>query len=152
MLDELLSIRRRREDDAKTSLNEAQHELHRQQAALQAKERELTGFAAWRGDEQVRLYQVVHQRNLSRRKLDEYRQQIARLRSRELHLEDDFANTKQAVEEAHRNLAHARQKHISAHRNVLKLEAYQQHLTALEERKAQRREETEMEDIIAACL
>ena len=149
MLDELLSIRRRREDDALARVGEAQRELDNQQTAYQAKQRELNDYEVRRQDEMVRLYQTVHQQNVNRIKLESYRQQIGLLRSRKLQLEDELARANQSVGAAHESLAQARRKRNDMHRAVVKFETYQSHLAEMEERGAERREESETEDVVA---
>lgn len=152
MLEQLLKIRRQRENDAKARLITAQAELHRETLAYQSKDRELNEFGAWCKEEKTRLYRTVHQQKLTSRKLGEYQQQLARLRSRELRLEDDLANAKLAVDKAQRKLEERRGRHVDTHRDLLKLEAYRDQVAELDQRKAECREENEMDDIIAACL
>ena len=149
MIDELLNVRRRREDNAIAKVGKAQRELDRKQAACRAKERELREYVTWRVVEISRSYQAVHGKIVSRAALDKYRRQMGVLRSRELQLADEHAKTQQAVERAVDDLEHTRRNHRDAHRDVVRLEEYHRRLSEMEERDVEYREEAETEDVVA---
>lgn len=150
MLTRLLTIKREREREAIARLGEAQREYDRLHAACQAKERKLQNFHDWREQEAARLYEAVHRQKLSAMKLDRYRQQIGFLRSRELKLEDELADARNALENAGRELKEHRRRGLQARREVVRFEEYVSRLTGMEELREERGEETETEETVAA--
>ena len=152
MLDRLLTIKLNRESDAVSRLGEAQREYDRLQAACRAQERKLADFGAWRQQEETRLYQEVHRQKLSRSGLDGYRQRISLLRSRELRLEDELADARQAVQAADAELEQSRRKRLDARREVIRFEEYLKRLKRVEKLREEHREETETEEAAAASF
>ena len=150
MLDRLLTIKRQREGAATSRLVEAQRKCDRRRLDRQAQEQKLSDYGAWRQQEEARLYEAVHRQELSRYRLESYRQRIAVMRSRELQLESDLAGSRHAVEAAEAELADARKRRIDARREVVRFEEYMSHLSQVEKLSAERGEETETEESVSA--
>ena len=148
MLDDILTIKRRREDDATTALRAAQRTLERKQAACHAKGRELAEYNTWQEAERVRLFEDVRNRDVTRSELESYRERVGLLRQRQLQLEEELAAANREAAAAQGALQTAREVRLAAHREVLKFEEYQSTLDKERSREAERREETETEDIV----
>ena len=150
MLDEILTIKRRREDDATAAVGEAKRTLERRQAARQAKNAELREYEVWQEAEKVRLFEDVQNKGVTRSELERYREQVGLLRQRQLQLEEELAGAEADVVAAESDLQKAREARLGAHREVLKYEEYQGILEQERLREAERREETETEDVITS--
>ncbi|MDE0365554.1 MAG: YscO family type III secretion system apparatus protein [Gammaproteobacteria bacterium] len=148
MLDEILTIKRRREDDAAAAVGEAQRTLERREAERQDKSRELREYDAWQAAERVRLFEDVRNRGVARADLERYRERVGLLRQRLLHLEEELAAAQEEAAAAESGLQKAREARLAAHREVLKYEEYQGILERERVREAERREEAETEDVI----
>lgn len=149
MLADLLKIKRRREDDAVAAVGEAQRSVERLRSARDAKARELDEYRRWQEDEKVRLYERVHNRIVSRDKLEDYREQVALLRQRCLQLEEELARAEEDLAAGEEALRQAHQRRLDAHREVVKLEEYQRTLDEERARAVERKEEAEAEDVVS---
>ena len=148
MLADLLKIKRRREDDAVAAVAEAQRSLERLQSARDAKARELDEYRLWQEEEKVRLYERVHNRIVSRGKLEDYREQVGLLRQGSLQLEEELTRAEADLAAGAETLRQAHQRRLDAHKEVVKLEEYQRTLDEEQARAAERKEEAEAEDIV----
>ena len=149
MLDDLLRIKRRREDDAVADVAQASAALERRREACREKERELVEYRAWQVAEKERLYARVHHRNVTKDILEKYREQLGVLRQRELQIEEERTQAEREAADAQGALEQAQQARIEAHREVVKFEEYQQTLEAERLRDAQRKEDEETEDVMS---
>ena len=148
MLDDLLTIKRRREDDAAAVMGEAQRTVDRQRAACETRRTALDEYNVWLEAEKVRLYEEVHRKSVTRAKLEGYRERTGLLRRRQLRLEEELDKAERDLQAAEAELREARRKRLDAHREVVKLEEYQAVLEAERKREAERKEEVEAEDIV----
>lgn len=149
MLEDLLRIKRRREDDAIAAAAEARRSLERSEAARDAKERELEEYRRWHAEEKVRLYEQVHGRSVTRARLESYREEIGLLSQRELSLEEELAQAHEEAGAREAALREAKRRRMDAHREVVKFEEYQRTLDEEAARAAERKEETEAEDVLS---
>lgn len=149
MLEELLTIKRRREDDAATAVGEARRIVAARQAAREAGLAALDEYSVWQEKEKTRLFEEVHRKSVTRAKLEGYREQIGLIRQRQLELEEELEKAGRELATAEAELEEARRKRLDAHRQVVMFEEYQAVLEAEREREAERKEEGEAEDIAA---
>ena len=89
MLEDLLTIRRRREDDAAAVAGEARRTVAERRAACEARRAALDKYNARQEEEKARLYEEVHHKSVTRAKLEGYRERIGLLRQRQLQLEEE---------------------------------------------------------------
>ena len=148
MLEDLLTIKRRREDDAAAVVGEAQRTVDRRRTDCETRRTALDEYNVWQEAEKVRLYEEVYRRNVTRAKLEGYREQIGLLRQRQLRLEEELEKAERDLQVAEAELREARRKRLDAHRQVVKFEEYQAVLEAEQKREAERKEEAEAEDIV----
>ena len=147
MLEELLNIKRRREDDAAAAVGEARRTVDERQAARRARQAALDEYKVWQEEEGARLYDEVYRKRVSRGKLEGYRGQTGLLRQRQLQMEEELEKAERDLATAEAELEEARRKRLDAHRQVAKFEEYRAVLEAEQKREAQRKEESEVEDI-----
>ena len=147
MLEDLLTIKRRREDDAAAVVGEARRTVDRQRAACQAKRTSLDEYNVWQEAEKARLYEEVYRKSVTRAKLEGYRERTGLLRQRQLRLEEELEKAERDLQVAEAELEDARRKRLDAHRQVVKFEEYQAVLEAERKREVERKEEAEAEDI-----
>ena len=147
MLDDLLTIKRRREDDAAAVVGDAQRTVERQRVACRATRTALDEYNVWQGAEKVRLYEEVYRKCITRAMLEAYRERIGLLRQRQLRLEEELETAERDLQVAEAELQVARQKRLDAHRQVVKFEEYQAVLAAEQKREAERKEEAEADDV-----
>ena len=152
MLEEIIAVKRRREDQAAAAAGKARQTLERCEAECEAKIRELTDYQAWQEAERVRLFEEVRNTGVTRAELERYREQVGLLRQRQMQLEEELARAQREAETAKSDLEKAREARLAAHREVLKFEEYQGVLEKDRLREAERREEAETEDIVARRL
>lgn len=149
MLGDILAIKRRREEQAIAAMGEARRALERLEAARRSMHTELVDYNAWQETEKLRLYEKVHNKDLTRTELERYREQVAVLRRRQLQLEEDLAAATRKAEAAADDLQQARRRRADAHREVVKFEEYQRTVDAEQAQAAERREEADTEDIVS---
>ena len=147
MLEDLLTIKRRREDDAAAAVGEAQRTVDQRRVACQARRSALDEYNVWQEAEKVRLYEEVYRKNVTRAKLEGYRERTGLLRQRQLRLEEELDKAERDLQAAEAELQEARRKRLDAHTQVVKFEEYQAVLEAEQKREAERKEEAEAEDI-----
>ena len=148
MLEDLLTIKRRREDDAAALVGEARRAVDRQRAACEAGRTALDEYNVWQEAEKLRLYEEVYRKSVTRAKLEGYRERTGLLRQRQLQLEEELENAERDLQAAEAELQEARRKRLDAHRQVVKFEEYQAVLEAEQKRETERKEEAEAEDIV----
>ena len=151
MFDELLRIKRRREDNAVAAVAEAKRAAESAAAAKREQERKLEDFDSWAAAERGRLDDKILGRAVTRSALDRYREDIGVLRERRLRLEEALAAAEAAAKDARAAVEVARQRRIEANREVVKFEEYGKALAAEERRAEQIREDTEAEEVASAA-
>ncbi len=149
MLDDLLKIKRLREDDAISALVKAQSFLGEQIEARDAKQREEADYKVWRVDEENRLYDEICGKNVALSDLEKLREQIGLLRQRELALHAEFLQMQESVKQARSALEEAKRRRVQAHKEVTKYEEYNQIIVEREKREAEAKEEAELEDFVS---
>ena len=149
MLDDLLSIKRRREDDATAAVAEANRSLDAALDARRAKEEELAAYVAWKQAENARLFEEVCKKSVSRSELEGYRERTGMLRQRHLQLQQELRAAGREFEAAESRLEEARRRRLFAHREVAKFKEFKRVLASERLVEAERREEAETEDIVS---
>ena len=147
MLEDLLTIKRRREDDAAALVGDAQRTVERQRAACRARRTALDEYKVWQEAEKVRFYEEVYRKCITRTTLEAYRERIGLLRQRQLRLEEELESAERDLKVAEAELQVARRKRLDAHRQVVKFEEYQAVLETEKKREAERKEEAEVDDV-----
>ena len=150
MLDDLLKVKKLREDDAISELARAESDLERKVAAHESKQRERSDYDTWRIAEEEHLYRDIQGKEVSVDDLEELRERIASLRQRGLQLEEEVERAAHEVERARNTVAEARRARVVAYKEVTKFDEYNRILVDERRRDLERREEAELEDLISA--
>jgi len=148
MLEDLLRVKRLREDDAVRALAKAEDELERLRAECDRKQREHADYRLWRPAEERRLHERIRGRRVKLEKVELLRETIAGLRQRELRLREACADARQAVRAAGERRAQARRRRLDAHKDVVKFEELDRAHVEAARREAELRREVEIEDFV----
>ena len=152
MLNELLKIKRLREDDAILTLSKAQVFFEQRVVEREKKQEEEAEYKVWRVDEENRLYNEIYGKNLALGDLEKLREQIALLRQKELVLHEECLQAANNVASAQSALKEAKQRRVKAHKEVVKYEEYDKIIVAREKKEAEAKEEMELEDFLSGKL
>ena len=147
MFDELIRVKRLREDDAIAAFNEARRLLEQRTADEEAKQREQADYSLWRKNREQELYSDIEGKAVALKELEQLREQVAAHRAMDLQLQEEAAGASREREAAEQAVEAARQVRLLAYREVAKYEQYQQTLAEEEQREQERREEVEVEDM-----
>ena len=146
LLDELLHVKRLREDEAIKAMKEKQLQLEQCQKILDVKITKHDDYAIWRKKEEKRLYQEVLDKEVHAYNLNVMRNQITFFKERQQQLKEEIKKAQTAVNEATEHLAEARQARMEAYKTVKKYEEYRDIMQSIENQEVERREELEAEE------
>ena len=146
ILDELLRVKRIREDEAIKVMKEKQLQLEQCRKLVETKNLEHDEYVVWRKEEEKRLYQEVLNKDVHAYNLNTMRDQITSFKDKQQQLKEEIAKAEAAVDEATEHLAEARQARMDAYKTVQKYEEYKDIIETIENREAERREELEAEE------
>ena len=145
-LDELLDVKRLREDEAIKAMKEKQLQLEQCQKILAVKITEHDDYVAWRKEKEKGLYEEVLEKEVHAHNLNTMRDQIRFFKEQQQQLKEEIEKAQTAVTEATEHLAEARQMRVEAYKTVKKYEEYRDIMQAIENRETERREELEAEE------
>ncbi len=152
MLNDLLKIKRLREEDAIAALAKAQAFLERQIVTRDKKCREEDEYKVWRLSEEDRLYDEIYGKNVALKTLEELREQIGLLRQKELQLHEAYLQAEKDVAAAQSALEEAQRRRLETYKEMTKYEEYNQIIVDEEKRETERKEEIELEDFASRKL
>lgn len=151
-LEDLLSIRGIREQNAASDLRIKRHELEVCQDTVRKSQRAKEDYVAWRILEERRLYDASKGKHLSLRDLDMLKHKVLGMRGRDLSYEKAVDDARIAATQASERLDSARSVHVEARRKVQKIEEHKLSWSKLVTKAAERNEEKEMEDFRVRML
>lgn len=146
LLDELLRVKRIREDEAIKTMKEKQLQLEQCQKLLEAKIMQHDEYVAWREREETRLYEEVLNKKVRAYNINTMRDQITSFKEKQQQLKEEIEKAQTAVSEATEHLAEARRTRMEAYKTVQKYEEYRDIVRSIEDREAEKREELEAEE------
>ncbi len=146
LLDELLHVKRLREDEAIKVMKEKQLQLEQCQKTLNTKIADHDDYAAWRRKEEKRLYQEVLDKEVRAYNLNVMRDQITFFKEKQQQLKEEIEKAQVAMTDATKHLKEARQARMDAYKTVKKYEEYRDIMQTIENRETERREELEAEE------
>ncbi len=145
-LQDMVRVRRHREEQAGQAVARARRLLHEARAAVLKAAQELAAYAEWRVLEERRRLDGLMRRILRLGELSDVRQEIALLREREFEFVDRRKQAEAAVTAAEARLEDSRQSHALTVRELEKLVEHRT-LWVLEITRAQERaEDLELEE------
>ena len=146
LLDELLHVKRLREDEAIKVMKEKQLQLEQCQKILDTKIADHDDYVVWRKKEEKRLYQEVLDKEVHAYNLNIMRDQIKFFREKQQQLKEEIEKARTAVTDATEHLEEARQARMEAYKTVKKYEEYRDIMQTIENRETEKREELEAEE------
>lgn len=150
MYDELLRIKRYREDRALQGVRRQQHLLDQQARLTQDARDEVARFRDWRVDEETRLFEEVRNRQVRLLTIETMNLEVAALREREALLETRVLEEEKRLTAAREALDEARRRHAASVREREKFDQFVEIQKAIENRDQMMREENELEEIASA--
>ena len=146
LLDELLRVKRIREDEAIKIMKEKQLQLEQSRKFLATKVAAHDDYAIWRKKEEKRLYEEILHKAVHAYSLNTMRDQIMSFKDKQQQLQEEIEKAQTALTEATEHLATARQARMDAYKTVKKYEEYRDIVRTAEQQEAQRSEELEAEE------
>ena len=150
MLEEILKIKKLREDDATAALAEARRNLEECVRVRDEAQAAADAFRARRPQLEDALFDEIKNQLVAMKGLDEVRDQVSALRAREFKLYEEVERRDQEVSRAEQRVSDAERQRLLAHRDVQKYEELQARQAALEAAEAERIQEAEVEDLLTA--
>ncbi|WP_252179046.1 YscO family type III secretion system apparatus protein [Endozoicomonas sp. 4G] len=146
MMHELLKVKQIREKSARDEVRKCEYRLEQAQLEVKNKEQELEEYIDWRCKEEQRLYDNIINTEIKQNELDQLKASVARMREKDVLLEQAINEARQNVEKARAQLEQARDDHIKAMQAVEKFEAFTKAQDEEAAKEAARLEDLEMEE------
>lgn len=145
-LEDLLRVRRLREEDRQNGVTQARQGVERAAQGVEDAKKRLAEYAAWRVEREAQLYAEVMHREIAVRDLDELKVKIQLLRDQELAHAQGVRDAEKALAAARDALAAARAAHAQAVKETRKIQEHREWWTAEALREAEMGQEKELED------
>lgn len=142
----LLRVKTAREQTAIRNLHEARAAVARARAELDAKQKELDEYRAWRPQRERRLYDEIINQEVSLDDLEELKVKMVRLREHEETLTEQQIALERALDAAGKAEQAARAAWAAAQREVQKVEELLADWRVREQREVERKAELELEE------
>ena len=146
LLDELLRVKRIREDEAIKAMKEKQLQLEQCRKVLKDKIVKHDEYVVWRKVKEKRLYEEVLNKAVRAYNLNIMRDQITSFKEKQQQLKEEIEEAEAAVTRATEHLVEARQARMDAYKTVQKYEEYRDIIQTIENKEMERREEFEAEE------
>ena len=146
VLQQLLTIRIGRRDDAEKAMLRSLVAVTEAEAAVVARKKDLEDYIAWRIAEENRLYEKVMKQMIQRQKLDDLLTDVQLLRGRESEFRERILQAEKALEDAKKKLIEDTAAHQEAMRKCEKLEEHKKLWMAEMDALQEQAVEKEMED------
>ena len=146
MLHDLLRIKRIREKSAEEEVRKCKYRVELAVQDLENKKKELEDYKVWRHKEEQRLYDNIMNTSVKQFDLDILKQKVAKLREKDLVLEEAIKDAEKHLEETRQQLEQARKQHVLATQAVQKFEEFTDALDQEEAKEKARLEELELEE------
>jgi len=145
-LEDLLEIRRVRQDRAQNEVVRKRHETDRANRKVEDRKREAADYRRWRLRKEDELYEEIRGKIVPLGELDDLKETVSGLRRREAALEKAVEEALEELEAAREELEKARERYREAVREARKIDEHK--ASWMEEALKERREaqEKEMED------
>ena len=147
VLDKLLDIRKKREDELTQQLAKARSDLQIAEEQCEEAKRNLDDFVADMPEKKARLYATVMNIVVKREQLDKLKEALADLERQKLALAEKLEQAKLQMEEARRTLEQTQKNLLLATKNTMKLDNHKDAWLLEEKRIETENEEKELEDL-----
>ena len=146
MLHDLLRIKRIREKSAEDEVRKCRYRVELAAQDLEKKKQELIHYKEWRIQEEKRRYDEIINTEVKQFDLDILKQTVAKLREKDLVLQDAITQAEEHLEETKRQLEDAEHAYAKATQAVKKFEEFTDAIEQEEAREKARIEELELEE------
>ena len=145
-LEDLLRVRRFREDKAAAEVVESREQLADAESQLEQRRQELQDHLQWRLRREEELYQEIMQREVHLKDLEDVKSRVQVMRDKDQSYQEKVITAKKKVDDAQRQLDTAREAHLLAVRNREKLDEHKSMWLDESHQELEAKAETEMED------
>ena len=146
LLDELLQVKRIRENEAIKVMKEKELQLDQCRKILEDKIMKHEKYTVWRKAEERRLYEEILHKTVRAYNLNTMRDQITSFKEKHQQLQEEIEKAEAAVTEAAEHLAAARLARMNAYKTVQKYKEYKDIIQTIEDKEAEKRTELEAEE------
>jgi len=147
-LQRLLRLRSIREDKAAAEVTNRKRLLAEAIEEKKHREEELKKYRAWRIEREQELFEEIRGKEISQKELDEYKQELLRLRGKEVQLEESILEAQKHIEQCEREVETARDAYLAAVRERSKIEEHRTRWSEVEKIRLEREEEKELEEFV----
>ena len=147
VLDPLLDIRKKREDDLQQQLRKARNDLKMAEDARDKAKQELEDYVADMPEKKARLYAAVMNMVVKREQLDKLKEALADLERQRMVLAEKLEKAEQNVVQARQTLEQTQKNLLAATKNKMKLDTHKDIWLEEEKRIEAENEEKELEDL-----
>ena len=147
VLDKLLDIRKKREDELTQQLAKARSDLQSAEAQCEEAKRNLDDFIADMPEKKARLYATVMNIVVKREQLDKLKEALADLERQKLALAEKLEQAEQNVVQAQQTLEQTQKNLLAATKNKMKLDTHKDIWLEEEKRIEAENAEKELEDL-----
>ena len=147
VLDPLLDIRKKREDDLQQQLIKARSDLQMAEDARDKARQDLEDYVADMPEKKARLYAAVMNMVVKREQLDKLKEALADLERQRMVLAEKLEKAEQNVVQARQTLEQTQKNLLAATKNKMKLDTHKDIWLEEEKRIEAENEEKELEDL-----
>mgnify|MGYP003370118359 CR=1 FL=1 len=147
VLEPLLDIRKKREDDLQQQLIKARNDLQMAEDARDKAKQDLEDYVADMPEKKARLYATVMNIVVKREQLDKLKEALADLERQRLVLAEKLEKAEQNVVQAQQTLEQTQKNLLAATKNKMKLDTHKDIWLEEEKRIEAENEEKELEDL-----
>ncbi|MBO4528938.1 MAG: YscO family type III secretion system apparatus protein [Victivallales bacterium] len=147
VLDPLLDIRKKREDDLQQQLIKARSDLQMAEDARDKAKQDLEDYIADMPEKKARLYAAVMNMVVKREQLDKLKEALADLERQRMVLAEKLEKAEQNVVQARQTLEQTQKNLLAATKNKMKLDTHKDIWLEEEKRIEAENEEKELEDL-----
>ena len=147
VLDPLLDIRKKREDDLQQQLIKARSDLQIAEDARDKAKQDLEDYIADMPEKKARLYAAVMNMVVKREQLDKLKEALADLERQRMVLAEKLEKAEQNVVQARQTLEQTQKNLLAATKNKMKLDTHKDIWLEEEKRIEAENEEKELEDL-----
>ena len=147
VLDPLLDIRKKREDDLQQQLIKARSDLQMAEDARDKARQDLKDYVADMPEKKARLYAAVMNMVVKREQLDKLKEALADLERQRMVLAEKLEKAEQSVVQARQTLEQTQKNLLAATKNKMKLDTHKDIWLEEEKRIEAENEEKELEDL-----
>ncbi len=147
VLEPLLDIRKKREDDLQQQLIKARNDLQMAEDARDKAKQDLEDYVADMPEKKARLYAAVMNVVVKREQLDKLKEALADLERQRMVLAEKLEKAEQNVVQASQTLEQTQKNLLTATKNKMKLDTHKDIWLEEEKRIEAENEEKELEDL-----